>query len=68
MQLPSFIYERALNGKQTRFIASSPREIRGSSDHIGKLQNLQKLEKKSLKNKEILKINNNERGIKKFPR
>ena len=45
-ELSSFIYERAPNNKNIYCIVSRLRETRGSSDHVGKLQ------EKSQRNKE----------------
>ena len=49
MQLLSLIYEPAPNEKQIYSIVSHFRETRGSSDHVGQLQNVER--KKSKKNK-----------------
>ena len=43
VQLSSLIYERAPNKKQICYIVSRLKETRESSDHVGKLQKLEKV-------------------------
>ena len=57
MQLLSLIYEPAPNEKQIYSIVSHFRETRGSSDHVGQLQNVER--KKSKKKKKITYLKEN---------
>ena len=67
VQLSYLIYERTPNEKRIYYIVSRLRETRGSSDHVVKLQKLEK----SQRNKEIhplegkcfLKIKSRGRGV-----